>query len=525
MGLGLLRGDQTVASTELYVDKVVKFISGLAQLLLGVVIVVLAHVLDLDCTGHRVFSLLVLCQAICLLLVLILWFWCFGQDLANHVQELIHHANHLTNQYRRYTEGVNRGAGHREVTETTLHSDLDNYLEYLLHVLTLKGERLYTRHLCKWVIVLVLCVLWLAVIIYYVVSCGLPKPVILQVLWVLPILILVGTVVLVTFHIAYDLCKTRDYENTFFYRAVPGTMDARLITIVSETYNPRYVWLLSRHCWHNTSLCSNAGLSKSLARKYCYVSLQHRHDRWRDQHFPTLRSDQVDRFQFNSEQWAQGGGRGDAGCCQAVLWCGLDNDHADSSSAQPRQGLAKTNKKGGARKKWNLSDRSSQVGAGGGGGGEFRSIHLDGDKSSGYYSSSGLKATHPPVAEDGYMTPNLFVRKLAKEAYTPEQMLDEEVALKKKKDEKRKAKPVRPSPRDDLHLSTTALQEFPPRRDQLAARGLGLSRDDTEVDYGAFYHPHDTDPHRMQREYDPLTYGVRMSVKKEMSKDVKVWRP
>ena len=54
---------------------------------------------------------------------------------------------------------------------------------------------------------------------------------------------------------------------------------------------------------------------------------------------------------------------------------------------------------------------------------------------------------------------------------------------------------------------------------------LGLSRDDTEVDYGAFYQPHDLDPKRMEREYDPLTYGVRMSVKKEMAKDVHVWRP
>lgn len=81
MGLGLLRGDQTVASTELYVDKVVKFISGLAQLLLGVVIVVLAHGTSLlSCLSVILYGLLkyvdivhnakVFCQSdVCLSLV------------------------------------------------------------------------------------------------------------------------------------------------------------------------------------------------------------------------------------------------------------------------------------------------------------------------------------------------------------------------------------------------------------------------------------------------------------------------
>ena len=102
-----------------------------------------------------------------------------------------------------------------------------------------------------------------------------------------------GTLALVTFHIVHDLCRPRGYEATFFYRATPGAMDTRLSKVVRETFNPRYVWLLSTHCWHNARLFANAGLSKALARKYGYVSDQHRQDRWRDQHFPTLRSDQV----------------------------------------------------------------------------------------------------------------------------------------------------------------------------------------------------------------------------------------
>ena len=123
----------------------------------------------------------------------------------------------------------------------------------------------------------------------------------LQVLCVLPILLLVGTVAVVTFHVVHDLCRRHAYTNTFFYRATPGAMDTRLSEVVEETFNPRYVWLLSAHCWRNAHLCTNAGLAKALARKYSYVSHQHRHDRWRDQHFPTLRSDQVG--QHRHDRW------------------------------------------------------------------------------------------------------------------------------------------------------------------------------------------------------------------------------
>ena len=138
--------------------------------------------LDVGCEGHKTFSILVLCQAVSLLFILLLWFWCYGQDLANHVQELIQHVNHLTNQYKRYSEGVSRGAGRRgEVTESTLHADLDNYLEYLLHVLTVQGERIYTRHLVKWILVLVVCLLWLVGVLVVLVSCGLPDQLYLKV--------------------------------------------------------------------------------------------------------------------------------------------------------------------------------------------------------------------------------------------------------------------------------------------------------------------------------------------------------
>ena len=114
-----------------------------------------------------------------------------------------------------------------------------------------------------------------------------------QVLWIVPVLIMAGTVAVVTFHLAYDLCLAHDYEASFFHRAVPGAMDSRLSRVAAAAFHPRCVWLLSRHCWHNARLLANAGLSKALARQYRYASRQHRQHPWRDQHFPTLRADQV----------------------------------------------------------------------------------------------------------------------------------------------------------------------------------------------------------------------------------------
>ena len=131
-----------------------------------------------------------------------------------------------------------------------------------------------------------------------------------QVLWIVPVLIMAGTVAVVTFHLAYDLCLTHDYEASFFHlaydlclthdyeasffhRAVPGAVDSRLSRVAAAWFHPRCVWLLSRHCWHNARLLANAGLSKALARQYRYASRQHRQHPWRDQHFPTLRADQV----------------------------------------------------------------------------------------------------------------------------------------------------------------------------------------------------------------------------------------
>lgn len=226
---------------------------------------------------------------------------------------------------------------------------------------------------------------------------------------------------------------------------------------------------------------------------------------------------QVERFRFSSEQFVQSGFRDDAGCCRAMLWCGLDTPDTgtDKGADNPSDAGAGRGSRPG-RKKRNLSDRSQRMRVGGHGGAG------DSEASSGY-SSTGMKPTLQTVAEDGYMTPHLFVRKLAKESHTPEQLLEEDLARKrKKKMADRKSNLSKASGRDDLHVHSTGPQQFPSLP---AARELGLSRDDTEVDYGAFYHPNDRDPHRMQREYDPLTYSVRMSVKKEMAKECQAWKP
>ncbi|KAL8589023.1 hypothetical protein ACOMHN_048004 [Nucella lapillus] len=507
------------ASSELYVDKAVKFMAGGLQMVLGIALVILTHALSDICEDYRIFSFLVLFQSLWLLLVLLLWFWCYGQDLCSHVQEILQHVNHLTYQYQRYGDGVVRGGIHRQVTEETLHSDLGSYLEYLLHVLMVKGEQLYRRHLFKWVTVLGGCVIWLVGMVVLIATCGLPVQLYMRVLILVPVLILLGVLALVTFHLIYDLCLPRKYQSTFFYQAVPGTMDARISRAVSESFNPRCAWLVSRHCWQNASaLCANAGLSKALARKYCYVSRQHRADRWRDQHFPNLRSDQVERFMFNSEQFALNSHQQNSGCCHSLLWCCLESSQPGPSQLQPTTLRTASHYNRGSRRKMpDPNPRKQKIGPDG-----HQRFTANSEASSGLRVST---VTFEAKAEDGYMTPNLFVRKLAKEAATPEQMLDEEISRRSMKKSHHHHHKL--SPRDDLYVASLGPQRFPANTAAIAdahGRGMEFSRDDTEVDYGGFYQPHETDPHRLQREYDPLTYGVRMSVKKEMAKDMKVWK-
>lgn len=137
------------------------------------------------------------------------------------------------------------------------------------------------------------------------------------------------------------------------------------------------------------------------------------------------------------------------------------------------------------------------------------------------HHNSGSRFAFHQSAPESYMTPNLFARKVAKEAQTPEQLLDE-------KDPSRRSKPLKQRKytqhfaKDDSQLADGDDQKR--SRQSSHVSPLGLSRDDTEINYGALYHPHHLDPGRMQRNYDPLTYGVRMSIKKELAKESKEWR-
>lgn len=233
---------------------------------------------------HKIFPILLICQCACLGIPLLIWYWCLSSELRSHTKAIIEHANLLTIAYHKYDRSQLRS------DEASVHRQLDNYLEYLSYLLTCKARRLYTMHLIKWIVMLIITVAWFGgnlgmfspdFVIFrdrftclydnrsqITYDCYFPTSMFLRVIWYIDIIILAILIVLILLHIIVDLCLPRRYQDTYLHRSVPGAMDYRLAHCIQRNYNSRYYWMLSKLCDENEHLCNDPGLSKSLARKY-----------------------------------------------------------------------------------------------------------------------------------------------------------------------------------------------------------------------------------------------------------------
>lgn len=294
---------------------------------------------------HKVFPVLMVCQALSLLLVLFLWRRCLAQDLVIVVQEIANYANDLTDRYRQHDEQGQQDPLQRTVNQTNLNIDLNNYLIYFAHVLNVKAPVIYFRHVGKWVVLLAACLAWFLgtlnlflpkfdVFLDYAFckhgtgtsvsgsTCYLPSSIFLKALWYLTLVILAATMGLVVFHLSFDLCRPQRYRNTFFHQMIPGAKDFRVERIVEMYYKACYVTLLSRHCWANAYLLTNSGLSEALTWRYSYYPTDTQNNQgWLPRPFPSLQPDQIEIFHRISLAYVRSGGqRSEGSCCRCT--CG-----------------------------------------------------------------------------------------------------------------------------------------------------------------------------------------------------------
>jgi hypothetical protein len=92
-----------------------------------------------------------------MILPLLIWYWCFGKSLKNQITAVIDRSNTLTEYYRMYDRGM-----HRSVSESTLHRELDNLLELLLHLFINKMTKIYVLYTVKWILIIIICSVWVA---------------------------------------------------------------------------------------------------------------------------------------------------------------------------------------------------------------------------------------------------------------------------------------------------------------------------------------------------------------------------
>ena len=269
---------------------------------------------------HKMFPIITLCEAMSMILPLLIWYWCFGKSLKNQITAVIDRSNTLTEYYRMYDRGM-----HRSVSESTLHRELDNLLELLLHLFINKMTKIYVLYTVKWVLIIIICSVWVVGQVFLLypdliifqdsfhcvlkdtkgatisASCAIPTSTFLRAVWYINIAFL-SLLIICTFACLIMIGRKVRYTSTFFYTSVPGVMDSRLSDCIQETFNSRHISLLSRFCEDNTNLCTNPGLSRSLSRKYGVPdgSTPGR-ETIMDKHFPVLQPEQLKRFRICCE--------------------------------------------------------------------------------------------------------------------------------------------------------------------------------------------------------------------------------
>ncbi|CAG2251931.1 unnamed protein product [Mytilus edulis] len=281
------------------------------------------HFTSGDLLPHKIFPVITLCEALSMVLPLLIWSWCFGKNLKNQITAVIDQSNTLTDYYRMYDKGIRR----QTVNETTLHRELDNFLELILSILMVKMPKIYVLYTLKWVVVIIFCHAWIIGQVFLLypnlvifedtflcvkminpgtyasAQCSIPTSTFLRAVWYINIAFL-SLVLICTFFCLIMIGKRVKYSSTFFYIHVPGAMDSRLADCIQESFNTTYYSLLSRFCEDNTHLCSDSGLARSLSRKYGVPDgTTPGKETIMDKHFPVLQPEQLKKFRLTCEQY------------------------------------------------------------------------------------------------------------------------------------------------------------------------------------------------------------------------------
>lgn len=273
---------------------------------------------------HKFFPILLLCQCLSFGILLVFWYWRLSKDMANQIRSVIDYCDNLTEYFRKYDKGMRNA-----VTEATLHREIDNCLEFIMYLFMNRAKRIYISTVIKWVSVMIVACAWfvgyfvmilpnlvifednflclyendLKAGVQRVAECTVPTSTFLRAVWYIN-QVLLGLLALVAMFHGLELCQRRSFSSSFFYRTVPGLQDGRLAESVDLYFNARHLSLLSRFCDSNLHLCKDAGLSKSLARKYGAP------DGWTpgretlvDKHFPVIQPEQLRKFRLTSEKY------------------------------------------------------------------------------------------------------------------------------------------------------------------------------------------------------------------------------
>jgi len=265
---------------------------------------------------HKLFPIILICEALSLLMLVLVWYWWWGRGMATQILSIADYCNNLTEYYRKYDKGMRTA-----VTEATLHREIDNFLEYFAYLLMKKSKQLYVGYIVKWTSLVIVCGAWFAgyIAMFYpgfvvfedkflcavnkisIEECSVPTSTFLRAVWYITIVLLSLLIVIAFLHI-FETCRRQKFSSTFFYRTIPGAMDSRLSSCVDIYFNPKFHSLISKFCDANSHLCTNIGLSRSLARKYGTT------DGWTpgretimDKHYPVIQPEQIRRFRLISE--------------------------------------------------------------------------------------------------------------------------------------------------------------------------------------------------------------------------------
>lgn len=270
---------------------------------------------------HKLFPVLVIGESACILLPIILWYWCYGRGVGDDISAVVDHVNSLTDAYAHYDRGR-----HMTVSEYLLNH-LDNYLQFFIYCLTSRARSTFVSFILKWTfMVFILCgwVVGLLLIhmnfdfeifrdkflclyntnaagVQSIAICTIPTSTYLRAVWFINMAV---TIAMVMATIAYviDSCRPKLYEKSFFYSSIPGCMDRRLAMCIKKFFSSQHVALLAKFCEMNSHLFYDVGRSKTLARKYALLEgISPGRESLVDRHYPVIQPYQLDEFVVQSE--------------------------------------------------------------------------------------------------------------------------------------------------------------------------------------------------------------------------------